>query len=206
MLEQEDKVTELCKAFPGRSKQIRQLLVLLGKPTDVTVPSIFVYGHQASGKTSILKTLFHEMLPKTNYAFLNCVECYTPRLLFEHALNQLSGTIPSFENKFKGHARCDSINEFLIQLGQVCQYNNPLETRYLILDKAERLRDMSGTVLPALLRLSELTKQNICVIMVSSVVWEKFRSKSGCFEPLVIRFPEYTKDILFYLFKLMLEC
>ena len=43
------------------------------------------------------------------------------------------------------------------------------ETRYVIFDNAERLRLMEKTVLPALLRLDQLTNRNICCVLISHV-------------------------------------
>lgn len=53
---------------------------------------------------------------------------------------------------------------------------------------------MTGTILPVLLRLSELTERNICVVFISNIVFEKFRIKGGSLEPYLIRFPEYTRE------------
>ncbi|CAO0796824.1 unnamed protein product [Mucor circinelloides] len=53
---------------------------------------------------------------------------------------------------------------------------------------------MTGTILPVLLRLSELTECNICVVFISNIVFEKFRVKGGSMEPYLIRFSEYTRE------------
>jgi origin recognition complex subunit 5 len=53
---------------------------------------------------------------------------------------------------------------------------------------------MQSTLLPVLLRLSELTERNICVVFISNIVFEKFRIKGGGIEPYLIRFPEYTRE------------
>ena len=34
---------------------------------------------------------------------------------------------------------------------------------------------------------------NICVILISEIVWEKFRVGTGFIEPLPIYFPDYSK-------------
>lgn len=33
------------------------------------------------------------------------------------------------------------------------------------------------------------------MILISTIVWEKFRSKTGGYEPIVVNFPQYTKDM-----------
>ena len=39
------------------------------------------------------------------------------------------------------------------------------------------------------------TKHNLCVIMISEIVWEKYRSGTGFSEPFVIHFPDYSKGL-----------
>lgn len=105
------------------------------------------------------------------WAMVNCVECYTPRMLFEHALNQWCGWVPSRQNQFKTVCRVDNIHQFVkviqdgVEIGQDTTIRlGDDETRYLILDKAERLRDMGANLLPVLVRLSELV--SICTSRV----------------------------------------
>ncbi|KAG0174200.1 Origin recognition complex subunit 5 [Apophysomyces sp. BC1021] len=184
--------------FPGRSREISTLLDLMGRATDAVVPSIFIYGHPSSGKTSVVRTLFEQALPRDYWAFNNCVECYTPRMLFEHTVNQWCNWTPSFENQYTGVCKIDNIHQFVkvIQDGVVINNKKCLlgkETRYMILDRAERLRDMPSTILPVLLRLSEVSRRNVCVILLSNIVFEKFRMKGGSYEPLFIRFLDYSK-------------
>jgi origin recognition complex subunit 5 len=55
---------------------------------------------------------------------------------------------------------------------------------------------MDANLLPAFLRLQELTKlPNLCVFFLSDVVWEKFRVREGFQEPIQIHFPQYTKGM-----------
>ncbi|KAK2096417.1 Origin recognition complex subunit 5 [Saguinus oedipus] len=64
-----------------------------------------------------------------------------------------------------------------------------------VLDKAEYLRDMEANLLPGFLRLQELcwrADRNVTVIFLSEIVWEKFRPNTGCFEPFVLYFPDYS--------------
>ena len=65
-----------------------------------------------------------------------------------------------------------------------------------MLDKAERLRNMDASILPAFLNLAQLTGCNVCVLLLSQIVWEKFLFGFGSnfFEPFVIHFPDYTKS------------
>ncbi|CDH52053.1 origin recognition complex subunit 5 [Lichtheimia corymbifera JMRC:FSU:9682] len=192
---------ELEAQFPGRSKQIATLLQLMGEPSDAVLPSIFIYGHPSSGKTSVVRAILEKTLARSMWAFINCIECHTPRMLFEHTINQWCDWTPSYENKYTGVRRIDNIHQFVkaIQEGvalddeRTVQFGDS-ETRYLVLDRAERLRDMGSTLIYSLLRLAEMTGRNICVIMISTVVFDKFRVRGGAYEPLVMRFSEYTKQ------------
>lgn len=146
------------------------------QPSDTTPPSIFIYGHPSSGKTSVVTSIFEKTMDRRMWAMINCVECYTPRMLFEHALNQWCGWIPSRQNQFKTICRADNVHQFVrvIQDGVEIDEDTKIrlgddETRYLILDKAERLRDMGANLLPVLVRLSELASKSKVMYWISAV-------------------------------------
>lgn len=40
---------------------------------------------------------------------------------------------------------------------------------------------------------------NVCVIMLSEIVWEKFQCGTGFQEPYVVHFPDYNKGMLIFL-------
>ncbi|KAG0037205.1 Origin recognition complex subunit 5 [Podila clonocystis] len=260
---------QLHDAFPGRAKQINQILGFMGKPWVSTPPSLLINGNSSLGKTAVVKAVLSTVLAgksPSRYAFLDCVECHTPRLIFEHAiyqfrnppltparslakppktdssaeqdsLNQRSEekdeqeeeSISSKRRKVAtttGDTRkkqktgpinneqiwdkCENINEFVEWCRKICDQDDTddsknssvdvgrpagkKDTRYLILDRAERLRDTAPTLIPVLMRLQELTGRNICVILITQIVWEKFRSKTGGYEPIVLNFPQYTKS------------
>lgn len=39
-------------------------------------------------------------------------------------------------------------------------------------------------------------EDNVTVILLSEIVWDKFRPNTGCFEPLLLHFPDYSKGII----------
>ncbi|KAI9494954.1 origin recognition complex subunit 5 C-terminus-domain-containing protein [Zychaea mexicana] len=213
MTEKPSVQQELQNQFPGRSKQIASLMGLMGKPHDRVIPSIFIYGHPSSGKTSVVRAIFEKSLKRSQWAYINCVECHTPHMIFEHALNQWCHWTPSVENRFTGICRIQNVHQFVkaVEEGVAVDDNNTVvqfgkeETHYLVLDRAERLRDMGPTLLPVLLRLSELTGRNICVILLSTIVFEKFKVKGGAYEPLYIRFSEYSKEDTLQILQLLFE-
>ncbi|XP_071485936.1 origin recognition complex subunit 5-like [Diadema antillarum] len=178
--------------LPCRGKQLAMMFALMGQPCHVTCPAVFLYGHSATGK-SVLVAAVLEAVGAVR-AVVNCVEWQNQRQLYEEILNQLSGQGPCPENGYSQYARCDNANDFVRLLRGVIEERKIEETVYIVLDKAERLRFMDGHILPAFLRLSELSRCNVCVILLSQIVWEKFRCGTGYREPTVIHFPDYTKS------------
>ncbi|KAL7316453.1 hypothetical protein PS15m_005540 [Mucor circinelloides] len=180
----------LKEKFPGREKQIDQLSCATASnidETDYSPQSIFIYGPPSTGKTTLTTEFF-----KPHGAYVNCVECFTPRLLFEHSLDKLIQHKPTHTNGYTTTRKIDNVQQFVKAIRE--HFRQDKKTRYLILDRAERIRDMTGTILPVLLRLSELTECNICVVFISNIVFEKFRVKGGSMEPYLIRFSEYTRE------------
>lgn len=53
-----------------------------------------------------------------------------------------------------------------------------------------RLRNR-GDALSRLCRLQ--VEDNVTVVLLSEIVWDKFRPTTGCFEPLLLHFPDYSR-------------
>ncbi|XP_078275824.1 origin recognition complex subunit 5 [Rhinoraja longicauda] len=188
-----DTIILLKEKLICRDSQIVTLLSLLGEPQHYSYPSFFVYGHTATGKTYVIQTLLETC--KFPHVIVNCVECFSSRMLFEQILNQLQGNWLSSENECIPYLRCNTLNEFVLRFKQVVREQNLLnQTVYIVLDNAEQLREMDANLLPGFLRFQELAETNVTVIFISEIVWEKFRPNTGCFEPLTLYFPDYSKD------------
>uniref|UniRef100_A0A8K9V6Q8 Origin recognition complex subunit 5 n=1 Tax=Oncorhynchus mykiss TaxID=8022 RepID=A0A8K9V6Q8_ONCMY len=158
-------------------------------PEQCSYPSIFIYGHRATGKSHVIHTLLKELeLP---YATVSCVECVSVGLLFEQVLLSLFGS-----DSASLLSRNPSLSDFVRVYKQLCVQASAKQTRYIVLDRAELLRDMEANLLPAFLRLQELVEDNVTVILLSEIVWDKFRPNTGCFEPLLLHFPDYSKGEL----------
>lgn len=115
--------------------------------------------------------------------------------MYEHILNSFIQNDEEEEILFT--KRCDNMVDFLRMLKQsITEHDLQDETFYIILDKAERLREMEINILPAFLRLQELTGMNICVIVLSDIIWEKFFSGTGFNDPVLMHFADYTKSEL----------
>eukprot|EP01135_Chromosphaera_perkinsii_P000656 Nk52_evm23s147 gene=Nk52_evmTU23s147 len=95
-----------------------------------------------------------------------------------------------------------------------CQGSVECETIYLVFDKAERLRKTAifRTLLPVLLNLNTMiqtaaiqssaqsfangdaSNMNVCTILISNIIWEKYYLRTGGQAPWTVFFPEYSKE------------
>ncbi|XP_026853085.1 origin recognition complex subunit 5 [Electrophorus electricus] len=182
----EAKLRCLAESLQCREVQASTLLALMGEPQQYSYPSVFIYGHRATGKSHVVLALLTELeLP---HAAMSCVECFSRGLLFEQVLMALFG--PEAAALLP---RCASFSDFVRVYRQMCAQEPADQTRYIVLERAELLRNMEANLLPGLLRLQELVDDNVTVILLSEIVWDKFRPSTGCFEPLLLHFPDYTK-------------
>eukprot|EP00794_Sanderia_malayensis_P017924 gene17924-19706_t len=158
-----EDIHRLC---PCRRQQITKLLELFGERDELAFPNIFIQGNTGTGKSHVVNTVMKIL--QLQHVLLNCIECYSTRLLYNKILESIS--YPN-DQSFK---KCDNMNDFLRYLKHLLESRNNNETFYIILDKAERLRQIDSNVFAALLRLSEFTQLNISVIYITEIVWEKF--------------------------------
>ncbi|KAK3919821.1 Origin recognition complex subunit 5 [Frankliniella fusca] len=176
---------------PCRHQEATQLVSLLGHPEDSVPQSIFLVGHKSSGKSYTLMKVLQSL--GTHFASVNCVEGYVPRLLFESILSQIA------RENLSPASRCDDIMDFILQLKVIADEHN-LHNKIIavVLEGSERLRDMNANLLPALMRLQELScLKKICVIFLSDLLWDKFIPCGGLPPPIQIYFPQYSQsDIL----------
>ncbi|XP_053691104.1 origin recognition complex subunit 5 [Sabethes cyaneus] len=177
--------------YPCREPLIRKLYQFYGTG-DSFPPAVYLYGHTSTGKSSILRT-FLPLLKDTKFAILNAIECYTNRILFESIINRLQSHVPSAENGYASLASTDCMKDFVGHLER-------FDTRFgyvVVLENAERVRDMDHNVLPMLLRLPEVTGLNISVLLVSDLPFEKYYVRTGLSPVIKLFVPEYSKaDIL----------
>ncbi|KAK5644428.1 hypothetical protein RI129_005728 [Pyrocoelia pectoralis] len=187
--------------YPCRKKQIEDLYNLFGYEDEPLVDAVYVYGSSSTGKTSIVKSLLRGLNLKC--AFINLVECYTSKILFESILNQLSGHKIDVI-KAQPYARCDNMMEFITYLKK-CAEAVDLSRSVIVLDKAERLRDMDSNLLPAFLRLTELAQLSISVILISEIVFDNYCYRNEIVTPIKIHFSQYTKEEILEILSLNLD-
>lgn len=173
------KMFELFEEFPGREAEIEKIHQLFGH-NEPSPDAIYIYGITNTGKTSLVARSLKVL--ETKHAIVNLIRYNTAKLLFEGILCQL---VP--ENQCE---KCDNLVEFLLQLKKVIK----TEKVVLVLDKAERLRDMDANLLPAFLRLRELSDLNISTILISTLEFFKIIQKMHIATPTTLYFRQYTRD------------
>jgi len=186
-----EKLNALC---PCRSTQIEQLIALFGEKGELPCPCLFIYGHTGTGKTYVLSAIMNILQLK--HVIINCIEYCSAKLIFETILECL-GCEQDLPLESLHSKKCDNFNDFLRCLKNLTEefegHNEPI---YLVFDKAERLRNMENNLLPGLIRLAELTKLNVCVILVTEINFERFLSGTSFVAPTAVRFSEYNQKEL----------
>lgn len=176
--------------FPCREELVTKLFVdlNLGQTSNVALPaSIYVYGDNGTGKSSVISAFIHRIPSKTIY--IDCVECYTSKIMYETVLNQLFDHHLTADNNYASYAKCDSARDFVEALRK-------LDTKVpyvIVLDDAQRLRDLEANVLTVFLRLSESTMLNVCCLFVASLPFEKLYPTGSFPLPIVMHWPNYTQ-------------
>ncbi|TPX30738.1 hypothetical protein SmJEL517_g05780 [Synchytrium microbalum] len=176
------------QVYPERAAQIDRLESLLFARA-FTPTGIFCYGPPATGKTAVIKHLLSE---DGNAVIINCIETHTPRLTFSRILDSLAHIRTLYATGFTGSCACDSLEEFTMILHELCAASD--ERRYVVLDHIEKLRDgFASTLLPAMMKVSEVTQNKLVLIMISNQVWDHFTAKAGNQPPIEIRFGSYNQ-------------
>ena len=134
------------EGFPGRESEIRSFLSLLGQPRD-EVPPVWISGAAGVGKSVVIKYIMQDQA--LVHSTSNCVECFTPKLLFEDILLQLG-----LEDA------CHRPSDFVRKLQGLLSGRK--ETTFIVLDNAQLLRSEQASefalLLPVFLSLSSLVR------------------------------------------------
>eukprot|EP00164_Ancoracysta_twista_P015306 GFYU01025253.1.p1 GENE.GFYU01025253.1~~GFYU01025253.1.p1 ORF type:complete len:468 (-),score=87.60 GFYU01025253.1:58-1311(-) len=152
---------------------------------------MFIHGRPGSGKTAVVKDILTSL--QVPFAYANCVECYTTTLLLHRIAAQLHlAPISGKTNKLK----CDRMTDF-VRLLQGNRETLGKGTTYLVIDRAERLKDLDPSLLPALMSLSDMTSSscNLCVILISTKEWRQCGEATAA-EPVMVAFSDYSRDDL----------
>ncbi|XP_018313166.1 origin recognition complex subunit 5 [Mycetomoellerius zeteki] len=175
-----------------REEIIARLYSLIGVADEPMPESIFVYGHMATGKSLIIQSLLDYL--KYNVSYVNCIEHLGSKHIYNYILDDLVTSIKESSSDSQSKYNCDNIMDFIIALKKISRSDKrPI---VLVFDKCHKIRHFDVTFLPVILRLKELAGINICTILISEIVWDKFNTKIGALRPIKIYFPQYTKDEL----------
>ena len=89
--------------------------------------------------------------------------------------------------------RCDRMADLVSILRRGLPVDNPAV--FVVIDEATRLLDWKGAdvMLPALMKLSELTERNVGCVLVATPGWDAFRSAAGARPPAPVFFDAYSK-------------
>ncbi|XP_044732812.1 origin recognition complex subunit 5 [Chrysoperla carnea] len=195
-----DILERLNKLFPCREKQLLTLNHLIGNVDEILPECIFIYGNTSTGKTTIIKRFLSEN--NTNHVIVNLIECFSNKLIFESILNKFTNHSLA-SNAYKPFVKCDNVYDFTTELIKANEDDGDLTPFIIVLDKVERLRS-NELLLSVFLRLQEITKLNICIIMLSDIIFEHFFPTS-LKSPIKVYFPHYTKDELLTILTLNFE-
>ncbi|XP_061523182.1 origin recognition complex subunit 5 isoform X2 [Phycodurus eques] len=183
---EEASLRRVAEQLPCRELQAGMLLSLMGEPQQYSLPTIFIYGHRASGKSHVVNVLLKEL--KLPHVTISCAECISTALFFEQVMLAFFGG-----DAAAALPRTPSLSDFVRVYRHHRSRAAVEQTRYIVLEKAELLRDMDANLLPVLMRLQELVEDNVSVLLLSELPWDTFRPSTGCSEPLPLHFPDYSK-------------
>lgn len=178
---------ELLNKVPCRENQLNDLFDILGDFDEPLPCSIFVSGNMATGKSLCVGSVLQYL--RFRHVLIDCIECYTPKIMFESILSGLETEDVDI--------KCESLLDLINSFNRLQVDKTNYEPIVLVFDRAERLRSMDHSVISAFLSLREHCNLNICTIFVTHLVYENFFFKMGVKEPLKLYFPNYNKEELF---------
>lgn len=175
--------------------QIENLTSQLGKyfRKDEDFPScLYLFGQKSVGKSLCLREFLSQSEVWIEYVVVHAIECYTTKILLDIILNGLNKHTPCHENKYQPFAKVDTIEDLLNELSKKDHQKSYL----IVIEGAERLRDMEQNILPVFTKLREFTGLNISCILVSHIAFIKYST-----QPMItIHVPDYTKNDLIEIF------
>ncbi|XP_049287667.1 origin recognition complex subunit 5 [Anopheles funestus] len=182
-------VKHIATLYPCRDAIVRKLYKYY-RTGDPFPPALYIYGQSSTGKASIAREVLRSDGSDFRCAHINVISCYTNKILFETIARQLEGTELTQANNYSYERKLEYVKDFLAALQQL----NRAGSYVVVLQNAERLRDMAHNLLPLFLQLPEATGLNISVVLLSSLPFEKFYIKTGLPPVVKLFVPEYTRN------------
>lgn len=157
-----------------------------------------MYGDSGTGKSLLVE----KCLSLEDYAAAtaNCVESYSLKLIYEGVINQLTKHRMSSENGFQPYAKCNNVLEFVLELRKLSEKTGigkkDDRSIIIVLDKCEKLRGLNKNLIPALVKLRELSGLKLCVVFVSTLPWTHFFTHDYVTQPISIFLQQYDQKQL----------
>lgn len=191
---------EIKASFPGREAYAKELYQLFGHQEHPFPPSVFVCGASGTGKTSVLLKLF-DHLTRT-YAFIDCIENYTPKIFYETIINKLQGHKMSANNNYQNYAACDSADDFIDALNAL----DASKSFVIVLKNFNRIYEMDANALPILMRLNSfLPSLNISCVLIGAKSKKNHIAKLGLIPTIDIHCEQYSKSDLLQILAATIE-
>ncbi|KAH8103345.1 origin recognition complex subunit 5 C-terminus-domain-containing protein [Cristinia sonorae] len=166
-----------------------------------------------------------ESTPRIAYACLNAVACFTPRLLYDTALNALAGWTPQWEDGCEnwtddtGQRFNENVDGFVHGLKAVHSWylkhgrnkdeggdgkgkgkakdSGGIVRLVVLIERAERLKENVPDMVVPLTRLAELAQLDVTVIFHSDLQWDQIRPTLGASpEPFYMSVPALSKQTI----------
>lgn len=190
----EESIQKIITAFPGREKQIKELVFKVNSKW----PVVFVHGHRGTGKSSIVRQVVSHSLDAFSIVYVAGMS--SPKEAYAQILMDIrrysepqSDVIEQF-----GLCVCDDAKTFVDKLKTFIS-ESKISRIIIVLDSIEGLQDRLPHFITVMSKLHEWLEAvaQITVIMISSEPPHEFlRPGVVLFPPLVISFPAYTKEEL----------
>ena len=178
-----------------RETQYNQLLKI------IDFPSIYIWGPECTGKTLVISSIL-ENLCKTSLQ-VNCVELYTPELIFSQIITEIHETIlGNAEDEFNNQKIGNNISLFISLLTEILnkiKEEDPTFTLHMIFKNASRLLRLDSNLLPFLLLLPEKTNNIVKILFIDRHPYDHLLTNLSTHpelyskRPLCYHFPNYTK-------------
>lgn len=170
-------------------EKILERLIKLYSENESFPNCCYVFGQKSVGKSMCVEKYLENSKKFLNSVIISADECYSNKILFDNIINTFNNHVLSEENNYESFAKVDTMEEFLNELSML----NISKSYVIVIEKAEKLRDMDINIVSTLIKLQELTGLNISCIFISHIALEKL----SIGEVIEIHVPDFKKtDII----------
>lgn len=164
---------------------VRKLINFYGKK-EAFPECCYLFGQKSVGKSLCIEKFLEESKDYLETVIIYADEIYANKILFEIIINKFNNHVLCEKNSYGPFAKIDSMEDFLNELSALDSDKSYL----IIIEKAEKMRDMDLNIQQIFMKLQEFTGLNISCLFVSHLAFEKF----GVEEMHKIYVPDYNKN------------